>query len=569
MTQPHAVPRPAPAGSELPFGQAGGAVAIGSVLLMATFFTLTAGKVGGQAVLWENAHWTVAALAAALLAYLGYRRSQPGERAARGLVVLGLGMYLIGQLAWNLQVVLGIVTVPAVSDVFFLGSAVPIVWGFLHGARARMSAAERTALAIDSVLLLSLTTLIIVAVYAPTALLAGEPLGGAILLLYPIAYIGGAGIAALAGLRLRVGPAWLGINALLGGLAIDGLAWVIWLQQAVTELPPVGSGVNYLFSIATLAMGVGAYRLCLKKPSAARFERFASAVEVYLPGIAAVGALAVIIAVHRAGLVQIEGWIEVGAGVTVALSLVRQSLLLGERRRVAAREHALRNSEHAARARAEEALVAQQVSEKRYRQMVEVFGRLSEQLSFAAEEEVLIRSGVAALRRLVASDSGDVLLANASQDRLVVASAWGATPGDVGEAVGELAPVRCLGIRRGSVYSVSDAADELMLPCPAHPVERGSLLWVPMLALGQTIGVVHLEAAARDAFNADDERQAARVAEQVALAIANARLIKTMESMALTDPLTRLHNARFFDPFLDRELASAQRDGRPLGVILI
>jgi len=42
-----------------------------------------------------------------------------------------------------------------------------------------------------------------------------------------------------------------------------------------------------------------------------------------------------------------------------------------------------------------------------------------------------------------------------------------------------------------------------------------------------------------------------------------------MESMALTDPLTRLHNARFFDPFLDRELASAERAGDELGVVMI
>ena len=129
--------------------------------------------------------------------------------------------------------------------------------------------------------------------------------------------------------------------------------------------------------------------------------------------------------------------------------------------------------------------------------------------------------------------------------------------------------MRCLGIRRGSVYSVTDAADDLMLPCPAHPIERGSLLCVPMLALGETIGVVHLESGETNAFSLDDERQAARVSEQVALAIANARLIKTMESMALTDPLTRLHNARFFDPFLDRELDAARRQDVPLGVIMI
>jgi len=87
---------------------------------------------------------------------------------------------------------------------------------------------------------------------------------------------------------------------------------------------------------------------------------------------------------------------------------------------VAEREASLRRAEEHAREAAEASLVAQQASETRYREVVEVFGHLSEQLSFAAEEDVLVRGGVAALRRLVSSTVGDLLLANSSQDRLVV-----------------------------------------------------------------------------------------------------------------------------------------------------
>ncbi len=92
---------------------------------------------------------------------------------------------------------------------------------------------------------------------------------------------------------------------------------------------------------------------------------------------------------------------------------------------------------------------------------------------------------------------------------------------------------------------------------------------VPMIALGQVVGVIHLERLAAQSFERDDRRQASRVAEQVALAVANGRLMVTMQQLALTDPLTGLHNARFFDPFLDRELATAERDGEPLGLMMI
>jgi diguanylate cyclase (GGDEF)-like protein len=90
-----------------------------------------------------------------------------------------------------------------------------------------------------------------------------------------------------------------------------------------------------------------------------------------------------------------------------------------------------------------------------------------------------------------------------------------------------------------------------------------------MVAAGKLIGVIHLARLEPRSFDEDDRRQASRIAEQVALAVSNARLIRTMEGLALTDGLTGLHNGRFFDPFVDRELAHAERDGTPVGVIAI
>jgi diguanylate cyclase (GGDEF)-like protein len=52
-------------------------------------------------------------------------------------------------------------------------------------------------------------------------------------------------------------------------------------------------------------------------------------------------------------------------------------------------------------------------------------------------------------------------------------------------------------------------------------------------------------------------------------ALANTRLITTMEGLAMTDGLTGLRNARFFDTQLEQELASAERDREPLSVLMI
>jgi diguanylate cyclase (GGDEF)-like protein len=67
----------------------------------------------------------------------------------------------------------------------------------------------------------------------------------------------------------------------------------------------------------------------------------------------------------------------------------------------------------------------------------------------------------------------------------------------------------------------------------------------------------------------DEQRQAGRLAEQVALALSNARLLRTMEGLAMIDSLTGLYNMRFFDPLLEREIAISGREGTPIGLLMV
>jgi diguanylate cyclase (GGDEF)-like protein len=197
-----------------------------------------------------------------------------------------------------------------------------------------------------------------------------------------------------------------------------------------------------------------------------------------------------------------------------------------------------------------------------------VLARLSEQLTFALEEDDLVEAAGGALAMLVPTDGGDLLVLDAPGDRLVVGTSWGAGARDPGTAVPIDRPSRCPAIRRGVASQSEDLGAPLVVRCPAHPVERGSVLCVPLLALGQTIGALHL---VRDvgSFDLDEQRQAGRLAEQVALALSNARLLRTMEGLAMADPLTGLYNMRFFDPLLDREIAISEREGTPVGLLMV
>jgi diguanylate cyclase (GGDEF)-like protein len=105
--------------------------------------------------------------------------------------------------------------------------------------------------------------------------------------------------------------------------------------------------------------------------------------------------------------------------------------------------------------------------------------------------------------------------------------------------------------------------------CPAHPTASGSVACVPMMALGKIVGVIHLASSATQAFGPEVIGLVTRVAESVGLAMANARLMKSMEGQAMSDSLTGLANARFFDPYLEQELEAARRDQQPLSLVMI
>lgn len=195
--------------------------------------------------------------------------------------------------------------------------------------------------------------------------------------------------------------------------------------------------------------------------------------------------------------------------------------------------------------------------------------RLGEMIAFSDSESELVEAAMGTIDRMVASTGGNLLLLNPSEDRLTIGGVWGAAEGEPGAVVPIDRPSRCPGIRRGSPYVVTDASDRLQAHCRAFPAATGSLLCIPMLALGKVVGVIHVHADHPGAFDDRDREVITRVAGQSALALSNARLIQTMEGLAMTDGLTGLHNGRFFDPLLERELAVAERDGLQVGLIML
>jgi diguanylate cyclase (GGDEF)-like protein/PAS domain S-box-containing protein len=133
----------------------------------------------------------------------------------------------------------------------------------------------------------------------------------------------------------------------------------------------------------------------------------------------------------------------------------------------------------------------------------------------------------------------------------------------------------CWALRRGVAHR--SGGDQLLPRCPHVGTYAGEYICAPMLAQGQSIGVVHLRWLApsdppTDRMDATHWEAtcnlAARMAEHVALALANIQLRETLRQQSIRDPLTNLFNRRFLDEFLDRELRRAARTRTPIAVIM-
>jgi diguanylate cyclase (GGDEF)-like protein len=201
---------------------------------------------------------------------------------------------------------------------------------------------------------------------------------------------------------------------------------------------------------------------------------------------------------------------------------------------------------------------------------VELLRQLSELLQACANAEEAYAIMAQLCGQLFPDADGAVLVTSSSRDALLAVAVWGGAP----SARDRFGLDECWALRRGRIYRVDDVTASP--PCP-HLGRPGppAFVCVPLAAQGDTLGLFTL--AARAGAEADAGgglgdarvRLAVTVAEQFALALANLRLRETLRSQSIRDPLTGLFNRRYMEETLDRELSRAEREGRPLAVILV
>jgi diguanylate cyclase (GGDEF)-like protein/PAS domain S-box-containing protein len=174
--------------------------------------------------------------------------------------------------------------------------------------------------------------------------------------------------------------------------------------------------------------------------------------------------------------------------------------------------------------------------------------------------------------QLFAGQSGALYVISPSRNLVEPVAVW--SDPALGEAV--FAPGSCWALRTGRPHVVMDPGSRLTC-LHLSPPPRGASLCIPMMAQGEALGILHLQADSRGMRVAEGPAQAAdsikqlavTVSEHLALALANLKLRETLRTQSIRDPLTKLFNRRYMEESLERELSRAERRSQSVGVIML
>jgi diguanylate cyclase (GGDEF)-like protein/PAS domain S-box-containing protein len=181
--------------------------------------------------------------------------------------------------------------------------------------------------------------------------------------------------------------------------------------------------------------------------------------------------------------------------------------------------------------------------------------------------------GQIAKRLFLASTGGALFVFKSSRNLLEAVASWGSS--DVSDQT--FAPDACWGLRRGQPYWSEHPGGVVICSHLRNPVPA-SYLCVPLVAQGDTLGVLHIRYDVNKTNNRtedfetlqeSEQRLAVAVGGRVALSLAGLLLHETLRDQSIRDPLTGLFNRRFLEEALDRELQRAKRKSHSLTVVFL
>ena len=329
-----------------------------SILLGLTTIAMLGTVVAGSnwTVLLDNAHWTTAFATCFVLSMQGWRGAEPGPaRRMHGWFARGSALLLIGQLVWNVQVLLGMNGFPVPSDLFFLLAGPCMTAGLWQlGRKQLVEASQWRMVWLDAIASL-------VACLAATMALMLPHQGNysltqvCVLALYPMMWLMPASLALNVSLKTHAAPTWQAFLLPATACAL-ALCWAIWNHQTLSGSLHAGGWVNLAFSPCAVLLGLAAARYRLDPHPDEKWIRTCETVLRMLPLILML--LAAIAMVAAATMTSMPRGtrisIGIGSALVVIMAFIRQFFLMDEHDRLLAAERQLRLRETELESRVQE-----------------------------------------------------------------------------------------------------------------------------------------------------------------------------------------------------------------------
>jgi diguanylate cyclase (GGDEF)-like protein/PAS domain S-box-containing protein len=197
-------------------------------------------------------------------------------------------------------------------------------------------------------------------------------------------------------------------------------------------------------------------------------------------------------------------------------------------------------------------------------QRATMLAKMGELLQSCVSREEVIAAALGFAPKIFPTVPGALALLDASRSVAEVTGAWSNChlPAMVFE------PLSCWALRTGHTHLV--VAGDSTARCEHAAGVKNTYLCTPVLAQGETLGIVHFQATDDvPELDASEISFKTTFAGQVGLSIANIRLREALRTQSVRDALTGLYNRRYLEEVLAREVRRAARAGQSLGILMI
>lgn len=166
---------------------------------------------------------------------------------------------------------------------------------------------------------------------------------------------------------------------------------------------------------------------------------------------------------------------------------------------------------------------------------------------------------------LLYHDAGRISVIRSSRNLAEIKISWGLEDWFL---LGHYALDDCWALRKGYVHP--QGPYDKLIHCTHDDEQQFNTICIPLVAQGETLGVMHIRRDnLNDDFSDNDRQMATSLAEPVALAIANLQLRDNLRNQAIKDSLTGLFNRRYFTETAEKELARAVKQQSPMAILMI